>query len=81
MGDMVRLRAVAICSNVVFIAYGISMGLTPVWLLHVLLLPMNAWRLAQLMRAMNSAPCPCPTMLRYFAQGPKQLSVETSGGE
>lgn len=45
--DMVALRAVAIASNLAFIAYGLSAGLDPVLLLHVLLLPLNAWRLAQ----------------------------------
>jgi hypothetical protein len=81
MKDMVQLRIVAMLSNVVFIAYGLELHLAPVWLLHVALLPMNAFRLWQVIRAMSTAPCPCPTMLQYFAQGPKQLSVEAKGGE
>ena len=47
MKDMVSLRIVAICSNFVFITYGLELHLTPVWLLHAILLPLNSWRLAQ----------------------------------
>jgi hypothetical protein len=41
------LRAIAIASNVLFIAYGLVAWLPPVLLLHALLLPINAWRLWQ----------------------------------
>lgn len=47
MRGMVWLRAVAIASNVAFIAYAALVGIGPVMLLHVLLLPMNAYRLSQ----------------------------------
>jgi CRP/FNR family transcriptional regulator, cyclic AMP receptor protein len=47
MKDIVNLRIVAICSNFAFIAYGLTLDLPPVWLLHVILLPLNCWRLAQ----------------------------------
>src|SRR5262249_36778680 len=47
MKDMRRLRIVAICSNFAFIAYGLALSLPPVWLLHVVLLPLNVWRLSQ----------------------------------
>ena len=45
MKDMIQLRIVAMCSNVAFIAYGLSLGLPPVVVLHAILLPMNSWRL------------------------------------
>jgi hypothetical protein len=45
MKDMVNLRIVAICSNIAFIAYGIALNLLPVLILHVILLPLNGWRL------------------------------------
>lgn len=45
---MVALRLAAICSNVVFFAYGWLADLLPVWTLHGLLLPLNLWRLHQL---------------------------------
>ena len=45
MKDMVNLRIVAICSNVAFIAYALLLDLPPVLVLHVILLPLNGWRL------------------------------------
>jgi hypothetical protein len=45
MKDMVSLRALAICSNIAFLVYGSSMHLTPVIVLHALLLPLNILRL------------------------------------
>jgi len=51
MRSMVALRVTALAANVVFIAYGAVAGLTPVLVLHLLLLPCNALRLAQLCRA------------------------------
>jgi hypothetical protein len=45
MKDMVPLRVLAICSNVAFLVYGSSMHLTPVIVLHALLLPLNVLRL------------------------------------
>lgn len=47
MKGMVALRATAMASNVAFIAYGASAGIDPVLMLHAVLLPLNAWRLAQ----------------------------------
>jgi CRP/FNR family transcriptional regulator, cyclic AMP receptor protein len=49
MKDIVRLRIVAIGSNIVFLVYGLSLGLTPVWVLHAILLPLNGWRLAEVL--------------------------------
>ena len=49
--QMVLLRLVAIASNVAFIAYGLAFGLMPVWVLHAVLLPLNARRLAEAWRA------------------------------
>jgi hypothetical protein len=44
---MTSLRLVAVCSNVAFIAYALSVGATPILVLHLLLLPLNIFRLAQ----------------------------------
>jgi CRP/FNR family cyclic AMP-dependent transcriptional regulator len=44
---MIRLRIVAIASNLVYIAYGALGGLVPILLLHALLLPLNVWRLIE----------------------------------
>jgi hypothetical protein len=47
MKDILRLRLAASVSNVAFLIYGLGLGLTPVWLLHAVLLPVNLWRLWQ----------------------------------
>jgi CRP/FNR family transcriptional regulator, cyclic AMP receptor protein len=47
MKDMVNLRIVAICSNFAFIAYALLLHLLPILVLHVVLLPLNTWRLVQ----------------------------------
>ena len=55
MKDMVNLRIVAICSNVAFIAYALVLNLPPVLVLHVILLPLNGWRLAQAFQSGHKA--------------------------
>lgn len=58
MRSRTRLRQVAIASNVVFITYGIAGNVIPVLVLHVLLLPLNIWRLweiAQTRKAISAA--------------------------
>src|SRR6516162_1804401 len=45
MKDMVNLRIAAICSNIAFITYALLLDLPPVLVLHVILLPLNGWRL------------------------------------
>ncbi|MCI0546485.1 MAG: cyclic nucleotide-binding domain-containing protein [Candidatus Rokubacteria bacterium] len=50
MKAMVPLRAIAIASNVAFIAYGLGADLYPVLVLHTVLLPLNCLRLLQMRR-------------------------------
>src|SRR5688500_4467065 len=57
--SMGTLRVVAIASNVMFIGYALLADVTPVLLLHVLLLPLNAWRLWQASRT----PAPTPARI------------------
>ena len=45
------MRVVAIASNVAFIAYGALAGISPVLLLHVVLLPVNMLRLSESVRS------------------------------
>jgi hypothetical protein len=47
MKDMINLRIVAICSNFAFIACALLLHLVPISVRHVVLLPLNGWRLAQ----------------------------------
>src|ERR1700741_903164 len=51
MKEMIPLRIAALASNLFFIAYGAALGLAPIWLLHLLLLPMNGCRLVQALRS------------------------------
>jgi hypothetical protein len=51
MKSTVRLRLVAIASNVVFIAYALVAWLPPILVLHCALLPLNAVRLWDLFAA------------------------------
>jgi len=45
--DPLWMRPLAVCTNVAFIAYGLSAGLAPVLALHSLLLPINLLRWCQ----------------------------------
>jgi len=47
MEDILHLRIVALASNIAFFTYGLGLGLMPVWLLHLALLPINLYRLWQ----------------------------------
>lgn len=47
MKEMVPLRAAALCSNVCFLVYGLSLKLGPVVALHAALIPINLLRLWQ----------------------------------
>ena len=59
-GDMRRLRVLAICANVAFVAYGASAGLAPVLALHLMLTPINLWRLRELNRPRAGRPAVTP---------------------
>ncbi|MCG2643795.1 MULTISPECIES: hypothetical protein [Bradyrhizobium] len=56
MRSMTTLRTVALASNVAFIGYGYLANLTPVLLLHVILLPVNTYRLVQICRVTTASP-------------------------
>ena len=47
MSSIVPLRILAVLSNVLFVSYGLLANLYPVFLLHVILLPINLLKLAQ----------------------------------
>jgi CRP/FNR family cyclic AMP-dependent transcriptional regulator len=50
MTDTVRLRQIALASNVAYALWAWSVHLYPTLLLHVALFPLNAYRLSQLLR-------------------------------
>jgi CRP-like cAMP-binding protein len=66
MKTMVPLRIVGICSNVAFITYALLDGLVPILILHSALLPLNFFRLHQILKLGREA--------REAARG--ELSVE-----
>lgn len=48
MRTMVPLRAVGICANIAFITYGVLFGSIPTVVLHMILLPLNTYRLFEM---------------------------------
>lgn len=71
MTRMTPLRVIAIVSNVLFICFGFLEHIYPVLFLHLVLLPINLWRLLSV-DFVNAAPGR-PSYLRplglYFATG------------
>jgi hypothetical protein len=49
--DMRLLRVLALISNVAFLSYGLLAWLPPVFCLHLVLMPINAIRLGQILQA------------------------------
>jgi hypothetical protein len=64
---MVRLRMVAMASNVAFITYGVLLGSQSIVVLHGLLLPLNGWKLIQLRQL--------AALVRRASRGPMTLSM------
>jgi hypothetical protein len=58
MKDMINLRIVAICSNIAFIVYGYVLDLPPILILHVMLLPLNGWRLMGVLKQRSATSIP-----------------------
>jgi CRP/FNR family transcriptional regulator, cyclic AMP receptor protein len=53
---MLVVRALALAGNVAFVSYAYLGRLAPVLMLHALLLPMNAYRLAEIVLTRPPAP-------------------------
>jgi hypothetical protein len=54
MKTMIPLRVVSITSNVILIGYGIAGPVYPILALHALLLPLNAYRLFEMLRLIRT---------------------------
>src|SRR5262249_60628524 len=54
--DMRLLRVLAIFSNIAFVTYGMLVWLPPVFCLHLILLPVNALRLREMLTTQSSLP-------------------------
>ncbi|HVV43517.1 MAG TPA: hypothetical protein VHC94_20900 [Nitrobacter sp.] len=49
MRSIVWLRVMGLCANVAFLTYGIGLDLIPVAVLHIGLVPVNCWRLREIL--------------------------------
>jgi len=70
-----------VASNVAFLAYGLALGLIPVWLLHSVLLPINLVRLWQAGSQIATAAIQdrgkvCPVVRR--TRGRRRIRTQTS---
>jgi hypothetical protein len=74
--DMRVLRVLALISNVAFLSYGLLVWLPPVFCLHLVLLPINAIRLGQILQAKGDCGSLYRLPKRQFHsayQGPDRL--------
>ena len=55
MRTMLPLRIAALAANVFFFLFGWLIGSDPTWVLHLVLLPFNSWRLFEILRMRRSA--------------------------
>jgi hypothetical protein len=79
--SITALRALAIASNLLFIAYAACAALMPVLVLHALLLPMNLIRLRQALaegRCVADQPAPRPAIRSTPAVRPTARSTLAS---
>ena len=73
MRGMVPLRLMGLASNFAFLAYGFAQGLVPILLLHLLLIPLNIYRLSQISQVRLASQ-------RFVRQGERQKSPPNAGG-
>jgi CRP/FNR family transcriptional regulator, cyclic AMP receptor protein len=81
MKTMVPLRLVGICSNCAFITYGYLDGLYPVLILHLMLLPLNALRLREMLRLTKQVRDAASTDLKMDWLKPFTSARFVSAGE
>src|SRR5215510_6579932 len=65
MRTMIPLRMAAISTNILFIAYSIMGGVLPTLILHVILLPLNTYRLIQMQRLVRDVDAACSADLQF----------------
>ena len=78
---MIPLRFVALGSNLAFITYGALLHLYPVLVLHIVLLPVNAWRLREIFQLVKSVQETADDSKVFNALIPfaKQMTVPRGG--
>jgi CRP/FNR family cyclic AMP-dependent transcriptional regulator len=65
MRTMIPLRMAAISTNILFIAYSIMGGVVPTLILHVILLPLNSYRLIQMQQLVRDIDAACRADLQF----------------
>src|SRR5215475_65696 len=78
---MKPLRCIALGSNVAFITYSAMLQLYPVLILHCILLPINVWRLWEIMRLRNSVAEATDDSNLFHALVPFAKKMKLSSGE
>ena len=81
MRSRARLRQVGIASNLAFILYGTLSHVIPVLILHALLLPLNTWRLWEIIRTKRAIAGAIKGDLRMDWLEPFAQPVELNAGE
>jgi CRP-like cAMP-binding protein len=81
MKTMVPLRIVGISSNCAFIAYGLLGGLYPVLILHLVLLPINCLRLAEMLQLTRQVRAAAQGDLNMDWLGPFTSTRRATAGE
>jgi len=75
------LRAVAICSNLAFVGYGLGAGIYPVLILHIILLPLNLMLLIQMAALLRKAKLAAATDPSSAWLQPYMLTKHFRAGE
>jgi CRP/FNR family transcriptional regulator, cyclic AMP receptor protein len=81
MNTMMTLRAVAICSNLAFVIYGVAANVYPVLLLHLILLPLNALHLIKMVWLLRRAKLAAATDLSPHWLQPFMRTKRIKAGE
>ena len=81
MNTMMTLRAVAICSNLAFVIYGVAANVYPVLLLHLILLPLNALHLIKMVWLLRRAKLAAATDLSPYWLQPFMRTKRIKAGE
>ena len=81
MNTMMTLRAVAICCNLAFVIYGVAANVYPVLLLHLILLPLNALHLINMLWLLRRAKLAAATDLSPYWLQPFMRTKRIKAGE
>jgi CRP/FNR family cyclic AMP-dependent transcriptional regulator len=81
MNTMMTLRVVAICSNLAFVIYGVAANVYPVLLLHLILLPLNALHLIEMVWLLRRAKLAAATDLSPHWLQPFMRTKRIKAGE